>query len=619
MLGVPMLVSLIATPLLIRLALRYGIFVDTPSDRRIHSNPTPRCGGIGIYLGIQSAFLVYGYFASLGITHKGTLGLQWWSSFLLPSTLIFAIGLIDDLRGMRAVVKLLGQIAAAGIAFYFGISVDHLAGYSLPLYFDLLLTVLWFLVIVNSFNLIDGLDGLASGLALTSLFAIGAVAFYLRLPGDTLIILGFFGAIAGFLYFNFHPASIFMGDSGSHLIGFSIAALALSTNTKSSTLLTLGVCVLAVGVPVFDVALAVWRRLNRRILAAEGEGGVTKADTDHLHHRLLAQEGDQRRVAVWLYLANLLVVCLGLYVLFNKEAALGVVLLVTLVMSYTILRCTAQIELWDTARILTKQIKTPRWPIISLTMLPVADILMLAFAFSCSLFLVYPALSLNALKELWFASLGIRVLLPFLFLILAGSYRHVWSRAGVEAYLSTAFAIIAAGGIQLALNIARDVADVPTRTIFLHELVFVSSSVFGIIFIRTLPSLLREAVSLLRTVESKDGELERVIVLGAGYDGISYLIKELHSRADSLREVVGFVDEDRLLRGRYVQGLPVFGTLDELPRIITTLNIDHIIICSDITQLQLERIEELAQDTDRSLSRWIAEELSLVAPGFSEV
>ena len=159
-------------------------------------------------------------------------------------------------------------------------------------------------------------DGLAAGIASIAAVGIGLSLVFRGSPGDVLLFLGLAGACLGFLRYNFHPASVFLGDAGSMFLGFTLAALSISTNSKGPFMAGLGMPLLAVGVPLFDVVLAVWRRTMRRMLsrgAGQGSGpGLDEADADHLHHRLLRKGHGQGQVAGLLYVATAALVAVGM-------------------------------------------------------------------------------------------------------------------------------------------------------------------------------------------------------------------------------------------------------------------------------------------------------------------
>ena len=268
-----MLAALVLTPVWRRFAPRGG-FMDRPGGRKVHLRPVPRGGGAAVFVGFHVACAVVFLFPWKPFA--GQLSIDWWFRFLPLSAGVVSLGLLDDRFDLKPLVKLLGQVALGAAAYALGFRLQNLFGFSLPGWVDAAATVFWFVALMHAFNLIDGVDGLATGIALIAAGGIGLSLVFRGSPGDVLLFLGFAGACLGFLRYNFYPASVFLGDAGSLFLGFTLAALSISTNSKASFMAGLGVPMLAVGVPLFDTLLAVWRRSMRRILN-RAAGGRTRA------------------------------------------------------------------------------------------------------------------------------------------------------------------------------------------------------------------------------------------------------------------------------------------------------------------------------------------------------
>lgn len=280
--GAAFLITLIAAPLVDYLARKYRIF-DLPSARRIHASPTPRLGGIALFLGFIIALLIVFGFDSrvLGIAVCGTL--------------IFLLGLADDIYNLNPVFKFTGQIAIASLAIFFGITIGNITnpfgGIILlhPL-LDIVLTIVWMLLMINTVNFLDGLDGLATGVTAIVAFVLAVLSLFaiVNQPATAALAAILCGAALGFLYYNWHPAKIFMGDGGSHLLGFLLAAISIISGGKIAT------AVLALGLPVLDMLWSVIRRLK------EGRSPFL-ADKLHLHHLLLSAGLRQPTVVIVFY------------------------------------------------------------------------------------------------------------------------------------------------------------------------------------------------------------------------------------------------------------------------------------------------------------------------------
>jgi len=290
--------SLITTPLIRRLCQRWKL-LDVPlGGRRIHRKAVPRLGGIAIYISCLSALSLLAFWDNL--LTQTLSGMKFdILTLLIPATLVLLLGVYDDLRGANAVVKFVGLGAIATLFYAMGgrvdaISIPLVGSVQLAPIVSFVVTVVWLVGIANAFNLIDGLDGLASGAALFSSLVILGVSVSQDRPLTIVVALVLCGALAGFLRYNFNPASIFLGDSGSLFIGFLLAALSVLGTQKATTAVAIVVPILAFGVPVVDTTMTMGRRLLSRKPVFEG-------DNEHIHHMLLARGWSQRRAALVLY------------------------------------------------------------------------------------------------------------------------------------------------------------------------------------------------------------------------------------------------------------------------------------------------------------------------------
>lgn len=195
-----LLAALLATPLWRRWGPRWG-FLDRPGGRKIHREPVPRAGGIAVFIGFHVACAVV--FLAPWKPFEGQLSIEWWFRFLPLSAGVLALGLLDDRLDLRPRTKLLGQVALALSAYALGIRLQNILGYTMPAWVDAAATILWFVALMNAFNLIDGVDGLATGIALIAATGIGLSLVFRCAPGDVLLFLGFVGAGLGFLRYNF--------------------------------------------------------------------------------------------------------------------------------------------------------------------------------------------------------------------------------------------------------------------------------------------------------------------------------------------------------------------------------------------------------------------------------
>jgi UDP-GlcNAc:undecaprenyl-phosphate GlcNAc-1-phosphate transferase len=322
---VAMVLTAMLTPLVRRLALAAGA-VDDPGARRVHTSQVPRMGGMAIVIGFFAPLVaLYALRTPAGRALFTTTTVM--AGLLIGALLIVAVGLLDDIRGVGAKHKLLLQIAAATAAFACGMRIDavelpwvgvfHLGWFAWPA------TVAWFVAIINAVNLIDGLDGLAAGVVFFACLTNFVIA---ALSGNYLILfvtasLG--GAAVGFLFYNFNPARIFMGDTGSMFLGFVLAAASLlgAGSQKTPTLVAIIVPILALGLPITDMLVTIVRRFfaHRSIFAA---------DREHIHHRLLDVGLTHRRAVLSLYTISVGFTVLALVVHLGRSWQIGVALFV---------------------------------------------------------------------------------------------------------------------------------------------------------------------------------------------------------------------------------------------------------------------------------------------------
>ncbi len=287
-----LVLSFLLTPLVRSLAVKVGA-LDYPDQRKVHNGTMPRMGGLAVYLAFVAAVLLFRELTSQ------VLGL------LAGATAILLVGMADDIRGLSARVKLGGQILAALVVVQFGIQVSYITN---PLNGDIILlgwlsiplTVFWIVAVTNAINLIDGLDGLAGGVACIAALTMAAVAwtqFGISSGGMTemiMLALTLVAAVGGFLRYNFHPARIFLGDTGSMFLGFTLAVLAIMSLTKSAAAVSVIIPLVILGVPLLDTFFAILRRCHEH-------RPIFQPDKKHLHHQLMAMGLNHRQTVLAIY------------------------------------------------------------------------------------------------------------------------------------------------------------------------------------------------------------------------------------------------------------------------------------------------------------------------------
>ena len=323
--GLSLLFSFVLTWGVRNLAMGRGWVAPPLQDRDLHEIPLPRLGGVPVFLsfliGVAVALLASLHFPILA----ADLSIRPVLTVLVPGTLIFLLGLLDDIYSVGPFTKFAVQGVAAIVLFAGGLRILDLpvlfGARHLTWYIGLPVTVLWVIGITNAFNLIDGLDGLAAGSALFSTFVVFVAAVSSGSSLVSLLTIGLAGAILGFLRFNFNPATIILGDSGSLFIGFMLSALALEGAQKAPTAIAVAIPVVSFGLPILETSLSILRRL------ISGQS-VFMADREHIHHKLLQHGMSPRRVVIALYAVSALFALLSLFLLWPGRNTLGLVLVV---------------------------------------------------------------------------------------------------------------------------------------------------------------------------------------------------------------------------------------------------------------------------------------------------
>ncbi len=285
--------SLFLTPQVRNLALRLGLVDHPDHNRKIHNIPTARIGGVAIFAATTGSYVLL-LFIHLSAGHVIWSGLPFAMRLLPAVVVIFGIGLIDDIFQVRAWHKLLAQILAAMLAWASGIHLEGVGGHHFPTMISFVLTLIWIVACTNAVNLIDGVDGLATGICLFATVTTLLASLFHHNIDLAFATVPLAGALLGFLRFNFSPASIFLGDCGSLTLGFLLGCYGIVWSEKSTTLIGMSAPLLALSVPLLDTCLTVMRRYLRR-------QPIFGADQSHIHHKLLSKGLTPRRVVLLLY------------------------------------------------------------------------------------------------------------------------------------------------------------------------------------------------------------------------------------------------------------------------------------------------------------------------------
>jgi len=601
-------VTLVLTPLFRETARKIGM-VDQPDARRINKVPIPRGGGLSIFVAFHA--VLGGVVLALGTPLCQQFSYFWQGRFLLASGLLVAIGLIDDKRGLRPLVKLLGQVAVALILFLSGVHVGGIV-VAFPPWLDCLVTVFWIVGAINAFNLIDGLDGLATGLALiASMGLVGALLF----TGNTAATLPYLvlaGACLGFLRYNFHPASVFLGDTGSMFLGLCIATLPLMTGARKELVASLGMPLLAMGVPIFDTMLAIWRRSVRALLpqGVAGTGARTRVmqpDKEHVHHRLLRSTMDQRTVAIILYSVSAGLVAIGLGGTLLRGRAPGLFLIAFVVAIIVVVRHLERVELWDTGRLLSGKRGTIRQGLL----VPLYIVLD-SVSLCCAWMLARWAADMPLGRADFLGDMPLFVVPVFMILVATKTYWRVWSRAQIRDFAVLGMAVLA--GTVMGAGLAWLFNEHEPNTIR-FIVIYGVLAVFPIAGIRLWRDYMSGIMQMMerRILLEKAGTL-RFLAYGGGLRFRSYLHELAERSGANDRAIIGIIDDDLHLKGRIIAGYNVLGGGAELAERIAEYRIDGVIITCLMEQEKQARMAKALEDMGVLVSVWTCDEKVLTDP-----
>ena len=546
--------------------------VAHPTGERWHDRSTPTFGGVGIFLGLLAGIATAVLTGALEPSRE-------LAGILAGGALLFAAGLVDDVRHLSPLAKLVAQFAAAGIAIAAGLRVELIGN-------DLLATivaVVWLVGITNAFNLLDNMDGLAATLAAVACgyFAIDAATLH----EDQLVLalalsLGF--ACVGFLPYNLRPgrrAAVFMGDSGSQLLGFMLAALALASSwtTTGTTVATMLLPLLVLAIPILDTTLVTLARLAER-------RPVTQGGRDHSSHRLVYYGLSESRAVALLAMIAIALGATG--VAYNvldepRLTAVGVLHTFVLLVQFggfltELSELSRRGEPGDTSlrHAFTLQ---PRRLVEVLV-----DFVLISGSFLASYLLVIGGKGTELQRGTFLAALPVVLGMTYVAFVGFRIYRRVWRYATARDALAIALACFLADIAALAIVAAtRPLGDFPARIFLVDAVVCTAAVTFSRLLLRLLPD-----VRALR----RRGSRRRVLVVGAGRAGRS-LVRELREDPDA--RVVGFLDDNLALRRRRIQGVTVLGATDEVATVLVSARPDEVLV--SIPNAPSDRLDAVVQ------------------------
>lgn len=610
----------VLTPLVRELARACGM-VDKPNARRINKVPTPRGGGVAVFLAVSVVVAAYMCIADAPLLQNHPNAIVW--RLIALSGAIVAVGLADDKFSLPPVVKLAGQVAVAlGAFFWCGVGFRAMSFFAeFPAWLDCIMTVLWIVGAINAFNLIDGLDGLATGLALIAVVGMGGSLAFIGSPQSMLVHCAFAGGCLAFLRYNFNPASVFLGDAGSMFIGFFLSAVPLLMKSGDSLFVSIGVPLLAMGVPIFDTSLAIIRRSIRAVLSREQNGSdegnthVMQADTDHLHHRILRQFVSQKKAAFALYGLAAFLVAVGFGALALRDRAAGLFIVAFVVAVVIIVRDMRRVELWDAGRLLNAVARDKntavrrRTALLATPFYVTMDVLLLIAAWFFSMLV----LSLKITPHALHTRMPLVVVPVFFALVFFRSYSTVWARARISNYVRLALAVVLGVLVSDAVTILM---HYPHSHMIAFTCLYAQNVFIALVAVRFARPVLRDTFYLLDCSRQLAAPAtSRLLVYGAGIRYDAFRRELVRSASRNNRVIVGIIDDDLLLRGHYIGGIKVHGTLAHAKSVARELRADAVVIACQLTPTRLKLALNVFKAAGLKISMWNCEEKEMTGNG----
>lgn len=608
----PLFIAFLVTPWVIKLAHKVGA-IDIPEERKIHNSIKPRLGGLAIFTSILfSCLALFFLFPDL---FDGILAYKKESTivtFCLIS--IFALGVWDDIRSLKPGIKFFIQFVIASLIYFVGFKISNvtnpIAGGMLNVeMLDFPLTLLWIVGITNAYNLIDGLDGLASGVAIIacfSIFTVSLLAGYIWIAVLALIIAG---ALTGFLRYNFNPAKIFLGDSGSLLIGFSLSILSIMSAAKITTSFSLLFPMLVLILPITDTVISMSRRFIASYLPEEpldeNQSFAHKIysmfipDRAHIHHQLISLGLTHRATVLLLYFVSAFFALSA--ILFSQIANIEKSIVIALFIGCVLYFCIKKLRYHEIA-ILNNGLMMPiyeRWILNRTIFLSLIDTAFIGISCGLSYKLIQ---SINpASVEMIRLEQIMMILLPVQLVVfwISGIYRENIRQLGIGNALrvtaSVGYAVVAS---LFVLS-------------FINPHLLLSSQILIVDFYLLLTLILgiRMAYQVLRYLFERYKKTgENVLIYGANDDG-TMILHKINNSPESTIRVTGFLDDNRELEGKFIYGYPILGGHWKLNKILHKYQIDSIFICKQTFKPEnykrLQRIAAINHVKLKRLNIWL--------------
>ena len=604
----PLILSLLFTPIVIRFAINIGA-TDAPGDRKVHTTVMPRIGGLAIFLSAVVTIIVLYYLFPefLPVLFDGSYSMLIVGFCFL---ILFALGFRDDLKPLSAGVKFGIQFILAAIIYYAGFKISNVTnplgiGFLEIGTFDLLITILWIVGITNAFNLIDGLDGLASGVAVIACVAIFTIASLSGQIGAAFFSLIIAGALVGFLRYNFNPAKIFLGDSGSLIIGFSLALLSIQSTAEITTGFVVLLPILVLVLPITDTLVAMIRRLMGSFLNKDPEvpvksmfhrlHGMFTPDKLHIHHRLLTLGLSHRSTVLVLY---------GVSVFFAFSAFLFIQIdtvqrsvTIAFALGIILILFIRKLRYYEMSIFTNGLLMSfyEKWFQKKSKWISIADLLFIVISYSLSYLLVYQV-NPATVEQLNFGSALLFVLpLQLTVFWITGVYREKMNKLDIANALHITASIGTAAGLTGIVFLLMEYLTIFGTTQFL---------IFDFYFLLTLMFVYRIAYQALRFLFNRDKKTgKNILIYGADVNG-SLILQKILDTSDNDLKIVGFLDDDPNMEGKLINGYPILGGHWVLSKTHRSHKIGSIYLCDeDIRCENLKRLREIASQNNIAIKK----------------
>jgi UDP-GlcNAc:undecaprenyl-phosphate GlcNAc-1-phosphate transferase len=603
-----LILSLLFTPVVRSIAKRLGV-LDPPGGRKIHDKPIPRLGGISIFVTFNLILVMlseieFFFFPSNFLAETKFAWL------VVASAIMLGLGTVDDFRRIPPSIKFFFQIIAGLIVALACVKIQvitlpfgtiDLGIWSIPV------TIFWVVAITNAINLLDGLDGLAAGTSLIICLAMFGISLLNQNIGIALCSAILAGSILGFLKYNFHPASIFLGDSGAYFLGFILSVLPLLGGLKGTTTFAILVPILALGLPIMDTALSMVRRLLRslHIMEIDEEKNEVKfffldgfsmfrADRGHIHHRLLQMGFTQRKAVILLYAISLILGGLAFSSVYFKNINYALFLTTIGLASYIGVKKLGYSEI----QILRNGSLLPLFdaPVVNIRILRFfVDMAFIALSYYLAFLLRFEGTFEPSTKEYYLMTIPLVLTIKMGIFYLSGLYKGAWRYTSVSDVVKMVKAV-ALGCFVSALIVWA----IPGYGVISLSVLIID---FNILFF-----LVTGARTSFRILEhfhiSNNHHGRKILIFGVDKSSIQALNEFINNPRLDLSPV-GFIDEDQRNQGKQVNGYPILGSLDSLETILANNPISDVIVTgNNISEKKLDQLSQICSDHHISLRRF---------------